>query len=764
MEEEELKQLLGRYKEKLSSELRDTKEERKADDFVRPDEQKTVSSREYKEFKKQFLPRNYSFYEKYCRFSEKLFSIRLDPKRKQQLQEALDICHLEITPESTQSAAFVTIIIFLLFAVLGVSIPLLMGFAAPLFLPIMLAALGAAFYKPVSDYPYFLANSWRMKASNQMVICIFYIITYMRHTSNLELAIDFAAEHLAPPLSIDLKKVLWDVESEKYPTINESMDHYLESWKKWNQEFVDAFQQVEGSLLETSEERRVAALDKALQIILDGTFERMLHYAHNLKNPLTMLNMMGIILPILGLVVLPLVVNFMEGVKWYYIAMIYNVFLPLIVWYFTKQILATRPTGYGDTDIAEINPELANYQNLIFNVGGMQLKISPAFLSILFMTVFLLIGLSPIILHSVNCNFDIVIGEELDQPSLFYIGGEASTQCTQPPELSETQRGHYYFLGYRQAQNGSGIIGPFGIGAALISIAVILAVGVGAGIYYKYRSKNVLKIREETKKLEKEFAGGLFQLGNRLGDGLPAELAFAKVAEIMKGSTTGDFFNHVSSNITKMGMSVEAAIFDPKVGAILYYPSSMIESSMKVLVESAKKGPRIASQTLVNISTYIKEIHRVDERLKDMLADIISSLKSQISFLTPIISAIVVGITSMITGILGVLSGQMKNIQASVAGEGVGGVAPTALPALFGDGLPTYYLQIIIGLYVVEIIFCLTILLNGIENGSDSLGERYLKGQNLIKTTLLYTTLSLVLILLFNIIAASITQSGLLGA
>ena len=45
---------------------------------------------------------------------------------------------------------------------------------------------------PLQRLPYYLANSWRMKASNQMVLCTFYLVTYMRHTSNLELAVDFA--------------------------------------------------------------------------------------------------------------------------------------------------------------------------------------------------------------------------------------------------------------------------------------------------------------------------------------------------------------------------------------------------------------------------------------------------------------------------------------------------------------------------------------------------------------------------------------------
>ena len=38
--------------------------------------------------------------------------------------------------------------------------------------------------------------------------------------------------------------------------------------------------------------------------------------------------------------------------------MIYNVVLPVVVFYMGKNILSTRPTGYGDTDISASNPAL----------------------------------------------------------------------------------------------------------------------------------------------------------------------------------------------------------------------------------------------------------------------------------------------------------------------------------------------------------------------------------------------------------------------
>jgi len=228
---------------------------------------------------------------------------------------------------------------------------------------------------------------------------------------------------------------------------------------------------------------------------------------------------------------------------------------------------------------------------------------------------------------------------------------------------------------------------------------------------------------------------------------LPAEIAFGKVAEVIGETTAGKFFRIVSENITRLGMSVKEAIFNKKAGAILQFPSKMIQSTMQVLVQAATKGPLIAAQALMSVSTYIKEIHRVNERLRDLMGDIISNMKSQIQFLTPTIAAVVVGISSMITFILGKL-----NLAEAAGGEVAGGLG--GLGELFGGaGIASYYFQIIVGLYVVELIYILTILGNSLENGSDDLAEKYQLGMNLTRSTLLYGFIVLVSLVIFNLLA-----------
>ena len=102
----------------------------------------------------------------------------------------------------------------------------------------------------------------------------------------------------------------------------------------------------------------------------------------------------------------------------------------------------------------------------------------------------------------------------------------------------------------------------------------------------------------------------------------------------------------------------------------------------------------------------------------------------------------------MITFILGKLD--LGGAEADLAG--VGGVN-----AIFAGGaIPTYYFQIIVGVYVVQIIYILTLLVNAIENGQDTLNQEYLEGKNLVRSSLVYAFIALVVITVFNILAGII--------
>jgi len=175
--------------------------------------------------------------------------------------------------------------------------------------------------------------------------------------------------------------------------------------------------------------------------------------------------------------------------------------------------------------------------------------------------------------------------------------------------------------------------------------------------------------------------------------------------------------------------------FDRRRGAIIYYPSDLIAISMRILVESSKKGLKIAAIGLMSISEYVKNIQKITNRLRDMLAEVISDMKSNMTFLAPLLSGIVVGLAAMITAILNNLS------LAELGGvEFFGGISVSTLLEMFNvaNTIPPYYLQIAIGIYLVQIIFILTGTLVTIDSGEDKLEKTNKTGKNLKKGILLY--------------------------
>jgi hypothetical protein len=551
-----------------------------------------------------------------------------------------------------------------------------------------------------------------------MVPAILYTVIYMKHTSNLERAISFVSQHVEEPLALDLRKVLWDLETGKFSSIKDSLDNYLEFWKGSNMEFVESFHLVESSLYEPDDNRRVVILERALRVILDGVYERMLKYTHTIKAPLTNLYMLGIVLPTLGLALLPLASALMGGlIKWTHVFILFNLIIPFFVYYMTLQVMLKRPGGYGESSLLEKNPFYEKY-----------ISKKPYFIAGLICVPFLFIGLIPLIFGYTP------IPEWLGMQSDYTLA-----------EVGLGFLGDGNIFAFEQGPNGK--VGPFGFIALLMSLFIPFSIAMFFALSFSMKTKDLIKSRDATRALEGEFNNSLFTLGNRLGDGTPAEIVFAKVAESVRGQKTEDFFRIVNSNIQSMGMSLEDAIFNPRRGALVYYPSSLIATSMKILIESVKKGLKVAAQSLMSISEYVRNMQKINERLRDLLADVVSDMKSNMTFLAPLLAGIVVGLASMITGILGQLKYMLDLGGGEDALGGFGGLGNITQLFELVNMIPPYFLQIAIGVYIVQVIFILTGTLVTIDAGEDKLRQTNVIAKNLIRGGVLYLVTALVSIL-----------------
>ena len=685
-------------------------------------------SEEYIKFKQDMIP-TLTSYEKWARSLGNFIKLKVSEKDRMRIQKYLETAHLEVTPSQalTLSALSLLTIFFLtILAVVAVylinqSVQLLFGFLG------ILASLFVFYY--TYSMPKRLANFWRLKASSQMVPAILYIVVYMKHTSNLERAVAFASEHLEGPLALDFKKVFYDVEVGKFTSIKQSLDNYLDSWKENAPEFIESFHLIESSLFEPSENRRVQILEKSLQVILDGVYEKMLKYSREVRSPLTNIYMLGIILPTLALALLPLASTLLGGtISWPTIMVLFNIIVPFLVFYMTSEALFKRPGGYGETSVLELSPDYAKYKSTSHWVKASFIAIP-----------LIIIGLIPF-LFQINL-----------LTSTLGIQSDYTFQEIGISFLGDTKIFDFQLVDGKTR-------GPFGPLGVLLSLFIPLGIAFFFSSAYKSKTRDLIKSRENTKILETEFTNSLFLLGNRLGEGIPAEIAFSRVAETTQGQKTHEFFALTNQNMQQIGMSLEAAIFDKKRGSITYYPSQLISTSMRILVESVKKGLQVAARSLMSISEYVKNIQKINERLRDLLAEVISDMRSNMTFLAPLLAGIVVGLASMITTILTKLQ-TLQDLGSAETVSGLGSLGNIASIFDVTQMIPPYYLQVIIGVYIIEIIFILTGALVTVDSGKDPLKEKSDLAKFLKSGITLY-----IITALASILALTILSSVALGS
>ncbi len=673
-------------------------------------------SKEYSKFKEEMAP-EFTRYERWCNGLGSVFKIKPSEKDEKRIKRDLEIAHLEIQPWQVFGLGFIAFLLVFLFGLFfSISFALIQPgkildeFPFSIFFLFVVISLFLFYF--MGNYPSRLANKWRLKASSQMVPAILYVVVYMRHTPNLEKAIAFASQNLQAPLSLDFMKVFYDVQIGKFSSMKESLDNYLRTWRDYAPFFIESFQLIESSLFEPDNSRRIVTLEKALQVILEGVHDKMLKFVQEVKSPLQNTYMFTVVLPVLGIALLPMASAMLGGaIKWSHVFLLYVFLFPFFAFYLTDRIMSLRPGGHGESSLLEKNPFYSKFRNNDHYVYA-------------FLICFplILIGLLPFIFQLTPLTDSLGLKNDYSFS-----------------ELGMGFLGEGKIFDFRDTPSGKN--GPFGVGALFLSLFIPLGIALFFSIVYKRKTEELIKERNKTKSLEEEFNNALFQLGNRIGNGVPPEIVFGKIAESSKGLVTEDFFKLVNYNIMQMGMSVEKAIFDSKTGAILHYPSDLIATSMKILVESSKKGLGIAAVSLTSISEYVKNIQKITNRLKDILAEVVSEMKSNMTFLAPLLSGVVVGLAAMISTILTKLGEATSGAETNVAGMGSIGIDNFFK---ISDMIPPYFLQISIGIYLIEIIFILTASLVTVDSGEDKLEKMNRTGRNLFGGMIFYFIASLI--------------------
>jgi len=694
-----------------------------AEFVVSPDER--VKSREYKLFKKErMFTQPLNLYEKMCKFSSRFLKLKAPAAIRNYLKNPIYMSDLQATENEVFSLTIFSLIVSAiamlpLFPLVGEPVNLILPFI-PLFVGYNMIA-----------YPKFYSDVVRIRAGNETVKIILYLVIYLSYSPVFVKAVDFTLRHCTGPLGMNLRKAMWDLEMGKYVNIKEALGAYSKKWVLWNENFVTSLAILQSIEMTHSEQTKQQTLKRALNNMLDGTYNEMKTYAKDLRTPAMLIHSMGIILPIFGLVMFPLISIFMSNkINPLFIGLGYVVVLPAILWWFMYRTISKRPGAFSHSQKSGgVKPKK------YLNVGK---------------------GSLPILMTSLLVGIIIMI------PGIMYFS-ELYTDhfeiYTSYDDFEAANKWKDYSINIYKSDNI--------IFHMFQSMFIFWGLAAFVILYTYWRSHAQKKLEDEIAGIERQFEVGVFELANGLEENAPMESVIPQVLQKyklinMSHTPMYNFFKKVLRNMTEFTMTFSRALFDPKSGVLMQIPSNVIRDIMQMISNALTKGPKITALISRNIGNYMRSIRRVEEMIKDMLDDVISSLKIQASFIAPFITAVIASVATLIVQFLQNISLALERIENSlnigntVIGSATQGMGSALSLIKIEEVLPPTVLQLIVGIYLVEIVIIISIMLNGINKGFDEVSRDNLIFKNLLIATIFYTIIIFLTILFFQPLVAQV--------
>ena len=609
---------------------------------------------EYIKFLEEVRIKPKTIYEKACFFAEGLFPLEPDVKSREKIIAESKAAYLNVNPKGVFSLA-ILVSLFILVAVMFSLIFLNIGLTFGMFG--FMAVLGSFWY--LYTYPSSKAKTMSVMMSSDAVLAILYMVIYMRASPNLEGAVKFASQNLDSPLGWDLRKLLWDIEVGTYSSADEALVNYITKWKDRNKEFSEALNLLKNSAFES--ERREMVYDETIDVILNGTRERAKHYASDLRMPMTLIYAMGILLPVMGLVLFPIVLIFIsDKVKPEFVVFGYDILLPTVLYFIVSHILSTKPSTFSPPDISKAKnvPPMGK-----FSLGGALIPIWP--LALLISLPFILLGIAgisnPDVYSSVSFSIVTVFGLALTISAYAFLDSYQKIKVRNDIEKIENE---------------------FTI--ALFQLGNIIAGGTPI-------EQAVDKVRQNLK-----------------------ELKIAEMFEII--SLNIKKFGYTFEQAL-MDKEVGAIWFYPS-NLIKSIMQTIIESSKKS-VKTAASSMVVISRYLKGVHEVKEEIEDIlGETTTSMkfLAMFLSPMVAGVTVtLAVIILRILESLGAAMKNIMGAAGGGMNVAQSMLLIPwAMGGTMPIT-PSGF---------QLIVGIYMIETGVLLSIFLNGIKYGEDPVGMR----------------------------------------
>jgi hypothetical protein len=583
----------------------------------------------------------------------------------------------------------------------------------------------------VITYPSFKGVVTKIRFSDEALRVILHMAMRLERNPNLERAVRASVDYTEGPLSSDFAKIMWDTEIQKRSRIRDAISDRMEVWSEWSPEFVESLELLLDSVAATGEERG-RIINKSQDKMIDSVRTKMQEFARNLSSPVKVVNMAGIVLPLMGLIMFPLISIFLSsgqgiGLITVYMAFGYTVVLPMFLFFLIKRLISKRPGAYSHPPLKNV-PNVPPQNKIILNIKDQKYSLPLKKTALTIGTLIMIPGLlyyADLIINLATLNTQVSVSG-----SSASVGSETYSQFIEEQYAIENL-----------------------VPNVLTSLTVFWGSIAGLLTYFLGKSYRRQKIRQRIEEIESGLELGLTEMENAFSKGKPGERVIYDVIQKYDDVDKEDhplrgFFSLILNMIQQQGFSLKKAIFDEEQGAVNYYPSDLLENSLRVVTSSLSKGPRNTAESIRSVNKYISNKRETEELINQLLSETVSQLKIQAKFISPIITAAAASISVVIIQVLFSISQQIKKLEQSLTiGEETVSSGLTDNIAIISDidkAVPPTLLLLIVSIYCIEVSLIMAYFSNGIENGFDEINRDMQISKNLIYSCLIFSLLVII--------------------
>lgn len=582
------------------------------------------------------------------------------------MDEKFELINYEYTSSEVLSGIFIVLIVSLFLSLIFFLIPLISYIF--LFFGLVIA-IGAFLWANSINY-----SQSVLKFREEMLQALLEIVSYVSLNTSIESAIEQTAPNLTGVLGKQFRDILSKIRTKKHSDIGSAFEEYIPIWLKINPDFVKGINLIQTAAIAPESERE-NILNEVIETVILSYYDSGKRLTEKLSNNTKALISIGVMIPMMSLIMLPLITIFLPGVaNASLLFFIYVIFFPTLLLFLSMNFATNR------VQVNTINFE-----------SSPLFKKMPAIMYLIPFAIAIIFFIVPVIhLMTIDLTTTAGVAREYSLESIFIIW--------------------------------TGLLG------------IVIGVELFCYVYQKLNERLWLEMDE----IERDIPNLLQIFSSYLSLNRSMESIFQDVIQDYKRHGFG---SHPSVKIIE---KIKLSLYNTKkslkeisvtiMPAII--PSVRLNSILRRIINFTEIDSKSAAKSAKMIRSQTLSIYKLDDYIQTLLSETISIVSLSVTMLAPLLATAATIMAAAIVMSLEFIKQKINQVVTSVGGE--------ALELQFVNIqqiIPPTTLELIVGLFFIELTIILSIFLSTIRHGSDKYKIAKTVQESLLIAFLIYTLL-----------------------